>query len=142
MAPLISIRSSDDKLEIVNQLLLPHITEFIEINSVEDAHDAIKSMKVCLASTVILSLIVIPRFEGPPLSLLSPRFLSRDISDVVLRHLLHPIILLHQRHSRPILMAFSHSCTPRGLLLSISELPLAAWVKHWTMLSLLARIRE
>ncbi|KAF8904471.1 Methylthioribose-1-phosphate isomerase [Gymnopilus junonius] len=60
MAPLISIRSSDDKLEIVNQLLLPHITEFIEIDSVEDAHDAIKSMKIrgapAIASLAALSL--------------------------------------------------------------------------------------
>ncbi|KIM45244.1 hypothetical protein M413DRAFT_24483 [Hebeloma cylindrosporum] len=46
MAPLISIKSSEDKLEIVNQLLLPHTTEFIQINSVEDAHDAIKTMKI------------------------------------------------------------------------------------------------
>ena len=45
-AALISIKSDDDKLEIVNQLLLPHTTEYIEINSVEDAHDAIKTMKV------------------------------------------------------------------------------------------------
>lgn len=48
MAPLISIKSSDDKLEIVNQLLLPHTTEFLEINSLEEAHDAIKTMKVRL----------------------------------------------------------------------------------------------
>jgi methylthioribose-1-phosphate isomerase len=48
MAPLISIKSSDDKLEILNQLLLPHTTEFLEINSIEDAHDAIKTMKVRL----------------------------------------------------------------------------------------------
>ncbi|KAF9010524.1 Methylthioribose-1-phosphate isomerase [Cyathus striatus] len=46
MAPLISIRNSSGKLEIVNQLLLPHVTEFIQINSIEDAHDAIKSMKI------------------------------------------------------------------------------------------------
>jgi methylthioribose-1-phosphate isomerase len=46
MAPLISIKSSDDKLEIVNQLLLPHTTQFIQINTIEDAHDAIKTMKV------------------------------------------------------------------------------------------------
>jgi methylthioribose-1-phosphate isomerase len=46
MAPLISIKSSDDQLEIVNQLLLPHTTQFIQINTIEDAHDAIKSMKV------------------------------------------------------------------------------------------------
>jgi methylthioribose-1-phosphate isomerase len=44
--PLVSIRSSDDKLEIVNQLVLPHITQFIEINTIEEAHDAIKTMKV------------------------------------------------------------------------------------------------
>ena len=45
---LVSIRASKDlqKLEIVNQLLLPHVTEYIAINSVEDAHEAIKSMKV------------------------------------------------------------------------------------------------
>lgn len=35
------------KLEIVNQLLLPHTTEWIEISSVDEAYDAIKSMKVC-----------------------------------------------------------------------------------------------
>lgn len=46
MAPLTSIRTSNGKLEIVNQLLLPHTTEFIEINTIEDAHDAIKTMKV------------------------------------------------------------------------------------------------
>ncbi|KAG6831690.1 S-methyl-5-thioribose-1-phosphate isomerase [Tricholoma furcatifolium] len=60
MAPLISIRTSNGKLEIVNQLLLPHVTEFIDINTVEDAHDAIKSMKIrgapAIASLASLSL--------------------------------------------------------------------------------------
>jgi methylthioribose-1-phosphate isomerase len=46
MAALSSIRTSGDKLEIVNQLLLPHIIEFIEIKTIEEAHDAIKTMKV------------------------------------------------------------------------------------------------
>ncbi|KAG6866708.1 S-methyl-5-thioribose-1-phosphate isomerase [Blastosporella zonata] len=46
MAPLTSIRTSNGKLEIVNQLLLPHTTEFIHINSIQDAHDAIKTMKI------------------------------------------------------------------------------------------------
>lgn len=41
-----SIRADGDKLEIINQLLLPHTTEWIQINSIEEAHDAIKSMKV------------------------------------------------------------------------------------------------
>ena len=43
---LTSIRLSDDKIEIVNQLLLPHTTEWLTIASIEQAHDAIKSMKV------------------------------------------------------------------------------------------------
>ncbi|KJA20719.1 hypothetical protein HYPSUDRAFT_42785 [Hypholoma sublateritium FD-334 SS-4] len=59
MAPLISIKSSDDRLEIVNQLLLPHTTEFLEINSLEEAHDAIKTMKIrgapAIASLAALS---------------------------------------------------------------------------------------
>ena len=44
---LTSIKSSDDKIQIVNQLLLPHTTEWVEIDTVEQAHDAIKTMKVC-----------------------------------------------------------------------------------------------
>lgn len=43
---LTSIRSSDDKIEILNQLLLPHTTEWLSIDSIEQAHDAIKTMKV------------------------------------------------------------------------------------------------
>ncbi|KAJ2916805.1 hypothetical protein MD484_g3604, partial [Candolleomyces efflorescens] len=43
---LISIKTSDDKIEIVNQLLLPHITEYVEVDTIEDAHDAIKTMKI------------------------------------------------------------------------------------------------
>jgi hypothetical protein len=43
---LTSIRLSDDKIEIVNQLLLPHTAEWLTIDSIEQAHDAIKSMNV------------------------------------------------------------------------------------------------
>jgi hypothetical protein len=50
---LISIRISDNKLEIVNQLLLPHVTEFVQIDTIEQAHDAIKTMKVGLLLTQI-----------------------------------------------------------------------------------------
>lgn len=52
MTSLQSIRVSGDKIEIVNQLLLPHTTEFIPINTIEDAYDAIKSMKVVLCPFV------------------------------------------------------------------------------------------
>lgn len=48
MPALTSIRTSASKLEIVDQLLLPHSTEFIEIRNIDDAFDAIKSMKVRL----------------------------------------------------------------------------------------------
>lgn len=44
--PLTSIRTSNGKLEIVNQLLLPHTVQFIDINTIAAAHDAIKTMKV------------------------------------------------------------------------------------------------
>jgi len=44
---LISIKLDDDKIRIVDQLLLPHKTVYIDINSPEEAHDAIKTMKVC-----------------------------------------------------------------------------------------------
>ncbi|KAI0093245.1 eukaryotic translation initiation factor 2B [Irpex rosettiformis] len=46
MAGLASIRRNGHKIEIVNQLLLPHTVEFIPITSIEEAHDAIKSMKI------------------------------------------------------------------------------------------------
>ncbi|KAH7929840.1 putative translation initiation factor [Leucogyrophana mollusca] len=61
MPGLTSIRMTGDKLEIVNQLVLPHTTEYIEINSIEQAHDAIKSMKIrgapAIASLASLALV-------------------------------------------------------------------------------------
>lgn len=48
MPPLVSLRTSNGKLEIVDQLLLPHVTQYVEIRTIQDAYDAIKSMKVTL----------------------------------------------------------------------------------------------
>lgn len=49
MDTLKSIRTLDeDKIDIINQLLLPHTIEYVQIQTIEHAHDAIKSMKVCL----------------------------------------------------------------------------------------------
>jgi hypothetical protein len=63
MASLKSIKSSDDKLEIVNQLLLPHTTQYIQINTIEEAHDAIKTMKVgCMPIYFGSDLLVDQRF--------------------------------------------------------------------------------
>ncbi|OCH95130.1 Methylthioribose-1-phosphate isomerase [Obba rivulosa] len=59
MSGLTSIRTTGDKIEIVDQLKLPHTTEFLEIATIEQVHDAIKSMKIrgapAIASLAALS---------------------------------------------------------------------------------------
>ena len=50
MAAISSIRISGDRIEIIDQLLLPHTQEWIEIDTVEKAYQAIKYMKVSSAS--------------------------------------------------------------------------------------------
>lgn len=54
MPSLVSIRAGGGEdgnaIEIINQLLLPHTTEWLSINSIEDAHEAIKSMKARMLS--------------------------------------------------------------------------------------------
>ncbi|TCD71589.1 S-methyl-5-thioribose-1-phosphate isomerase [Steccherinum ochraceum] len=55
-----SIRMSGEKIEIVNQLLLPHTTEWVSVDTIEEAYDAIKSMKIrgapAIASLASLSI--------------------------------------------------------------------------------------
>lgn len=68
---LVSIKVSEDplKIDIVNQLLLPHVTEDVSICNVQDAHEAIKSMKVVQNSLVdngYKSDIVISEIRGAP----------------------------------------------------------------------------
>lgn len=54
---LTSIRTSGEEIEIINQLLLPHTTEWLKINSIEDAHGAIKTMKeICLPRPSVCSI--------------------------------------------------------------------------------------
>ncbi|KAI0812505.1 eukaryotic translation initiation factor 2B [Irpex lacteus] len=59
MVGLTSIRRTGHKIEIVDQLLLPHTVEFVPITTIEEAHDAIKSMKIrgapAIASLAALS---------------------------------------------------------------------------------------
>jgi len=94
-----STTSGEPKLEIVNQLLLPHTTEWIEINSVDEAYDAIKSMKIrgapaiaSLAALSIASHLSRALSRTPP-----PEFLS---SSSALRVHLRPL-LDHLLTSRP-----------------------------------------
>lgn len=65
MAPLTSIRTSEGKLEIVNQLLLPHTTEFITIETIEHAHHVIEAMKAgnrqnIFNAPLVLILLIFP----------------------------------------------------------------------------------
>ena len=50
MVAISSIRTSGDRIEIIDQLLLPHTQEWIEVGTIEKAYEAIKSMKVRCAS--------------------------------------------------------------------------------------------
>jgi len=43
---LVGLRTKGDKIEIIDQLLLPHVKKYISIESTDDAYDAIKTMKV------------------------------------------------------------------------------------------------
>ncbi|CAE6430957.1 unnamed protein product [Rhizoctonia solani] len=57
---LTSLRTDGDKITIIDQLLLPHQEKWIEVDSIEAAYDAIKSMKIrgapAIASLAALSL--------------------------------------------------------------------------------------
>lgn len=69
MTSLTSIRTSGDNIEIVNQLLLPHVVEFLPITTIDEAHDAIKTMKVCLLRFFVqrsILLIAYNQIRGAP----------------------------------------------------------------------------
>ncbi|CAE6403268.1 unnamed protein product [Rhizoctonia solani] len=57
---LTSLRTDGDKITIIDQLLLPHQEKWVEVDSIEAAYDAIKSMKIrgapAIASLAALSL--------------------------------------------------------------------------------------
>ncbi|KZP04077.1 hypothetical protein FIBSPDRAFT_968436 [Athelia psychrophila] len=78
---LTSIRTSDGKIEIIDQLLLPHTIEWIQISTVEQAHDAIKTMRIrgapAIASLAALSFAAnleaeLNKSSDSPASLASP----------------------------------------------------------------------
>ena len=51
---LVGLKTNGDNIEIVNQLLLPHVKEYVQINSIDDAYEAIKSIKVLILALDIL----------------------------------------------------------------------------------------
>ncbi|KAI0278466.1 Methylthioribose-1-phosphate isomerase [Russula aff. rugulosa BPL654] len=88
---LTSIKTSDDKIQIINQLLLPHTTEWLTIDTIEQAHDAIKTMKIrgapAIASLAALSvsqhLTRALRADPPPDFLSSPESLAAHITPIL-----------------------------------------------------------
>ncbi|KAH9040742.1 putative translation initiation factor aIF-2BI/5-methylthioribose-1-phosphate isomerase [Lactarius pseudohatsudake] len=85
---LASIQLSDDKIQIVNQLVLPHTTEWLVIDTIEQAHDAIRSMKIrgapAIGSLAALAfsqhLARALRSSPPPDFLSSPEALKAHVS--------------------------------------------------------------
>ncbi|PIL36168.1 hypothetical protein GSI_01828 [Ganoderma sinense ZZ0214-1] len=94
-----SIRTSEGKLEIVNQLLLPHTTEYIEIKSIDDAFDGIKSMKIRGAPAIasLASLAVADYLARALATSPSPDWL--ETTDAFKQHL--EAILAHLFTARP-----------------------------------------
>jgi len=88
---LTSIKLSDDRIEIINQLLLPHTTEWLTIDTIEQAHDAIKTMKIrgapAIASLAALSvsqhLSRALRADPQPRFLSSPGSLRDHVSPIL-----------------------------------------------------------
>lgn len=118
---LTSIQTSGDDIQIVNQLLLPHVVEFLPINTIEEAHDAIKTMKVrhfpsicicsvCLGSSCLFGLL---RFEE---RLQLPHWLlshSPPTSLLLSRNLQHQTSFPHPTLSNPTYSHCSTTYTPR-----------------------------
>ncbi|KAJ9107368.1 hypothetical protein QFC21_000818 [Naganishia friedmannii] len=71
-----SLRVDDDSIHVVNQLLLPHEIQWDACESVEDAYDAIKSMRIrgapAIASLAALtiSLLLSQRLKSPTADLI------------------------------------------------------------------------
>ncbi|KAI0266841.1 hypothetical protein BC834DRAFT_873794 [Gloeopeniophorella convolvens] len=88
---LTSIKLTDDRIEIINQLLLPHTSEWLVIDTVEEAHDAIKTMKIrgapAIASLAALTfsqyLSRALRASPPPDFLSSPETLAAHVNPVL-----------------------------------------------------------
>ena len=43
---LVGLRTDGEKVEIIDQLLLPHVKKYISFETIDDAFEAIKSIKV------------------------------------------------------------------------------------------------
>ncbi|KIJ49656.1 hypothetical protein M422DRAFT_59337 [Sphaerobolus stellatus SS14] len=96
---LVGLRTEGDKIEIIDQLLLPHVKKYIPIESTDDAYDAIKSMKIRGAPAIasLASLSLASHLSQSLAGSSTPSFLS---SPTALREHVRPI-LSHLYSSRP-----------------------------------------
>ncbi|KAJ9110575.1 hypothetical protein QFC20_002904 [Naganishia adeliensis] len=106
-----SLRVEDDGIHVINQLLLPHEIQWDACESVEDAYDAIKSMRIrgapAIASlaALIVSLLLSRRLKSPtepfiPSTSASAYRLSPLTTPQALLEWLHPV-LDYLQSSRP-----------------------------------------
>ncbi|KAI6026338.1 hypothetical protein BKA83DRAFT_146663 [Pisolithus microcarpus] len=74
-----------NKIEIVNQLLLPHTTEYLEISTIEEAHEAIKSMKVSRFAALTFAANLSKALASPdrPSFLSSPEDLEKHVTPIL-----------------------------------------------------------
>ncbi|KAH8093947.1 eukaryotic translation initiation factor 2B [Cristinia sonorae] len=90
-AGMTSIRTSEGRIEIINQLLLPHTTEWVAVDTIEEAFDAIKSMKIrgapaiasLAALTVSSHLSKALKDDPAPQFVLSPEALKSYIEPIL-----------------------------------------------------------
>ncbi|KAJ8522491.1 hypothetical protein ONZ45_g976 [Pleurotus djamor] len=86
-----SIKYSGNHLEILDQLLLPHTVEYVVVDAIEDAHHAIKSMKIrgapAIASLAALAVALhLNRAlvaDPPPEFLASPEALQTHLTSIL-----------------------------------------------------------
>ncbi|KAJ8468244.1 hypothetical protein ONZ45_g17313 [Pleurotus djamor] len=86
-----SIKYSGNHLEILDQLLLPHTVEYVVVDTIEDAHHAIKSMKIrgapAIASLAALAVALhLNRAlvaDPPPEFLASPEALQTHLTSIL-----------------------------------------------------------
>ncbi|KAF9793332.1 eukaryotic translation initiation factor 2B [Thelephora terrestris] len=81
MATISSIRTSGNRVEIIDQLLLPRTQEWIEIDTIEKAYEAIKSMKIRGAPAIgsLAALSVASHISASLTQGLRPDFLSSSL---------------------------------------------------------------
>ncbi|KAF8529784.1 eukaryotic translation initiation factor 2B [Hysterangium stoloniferum] len=91
---LVGLKTDGDKIEIIDQLLLPHVKKYISITSTDEAFEAIKSMRIrgapaiaSLASLSLASHLSVSLAESPSPSFLASPAALKEYATPILDHL-------------------------------------------------------